>query len=92
MAGKELCSAKIQDVQRVGDVVVPYKLILNCPAEKTQLTMKLNKPTLNQVSPEQARSLFTRVPLTGIQSYDLATRGRGGDDRGQVQQAGGYLR
>jgi len=40
---KELCSAQIQDFSAFGDAVVPYKLVLNWPAEH-QLSMKLNKP------------------------------------------------
>lgn len=90
MQGKDVCSAQIQDVQRVGEAIVPYKLVLNWPAQNTKLSMKLNKPTINQVSPEQARSLFARVPLRGIQSYDLANLAR--DERNVVQPAGGVLR
>ena len=89
MQGKEVCSAEILDVQRVGDVVVPFKVVLSWPAEKTKLTMKFNKPTVNQVSPEMAQSLFVRKPLKDSQPYDLARLARGGMD-GQVQQAGGY--
>jgi hypothetical protein len=89
MQGKEVCSAQIQDVQRVGDTVVPYKVVLSWPSEKTKLTMKFNKPTVNQVSPEMAQSLFVRKPLKDSQPYDLARLARGGFD-GQVQQAGGY--
>ena len=84
----ELCSAQIQDVQRVGDMVVPYKLVLSWPAEKTKLSMKLNKPTLNQVSTEQANSLFTRVPLKDSPAYDLARLASvNPEERGQLQQA-----
>jgi hypothetical protein len=96
MRGKNLCSAQIQDVQRIGKAVVPYKLVLSWPEQNTKLSMKLNKPTLNQVSPESARTLFTRVPMSGIQPYNLANLA--GDERngahqnGSVQQAGGVLR
>ena len=89
MQGKEICSAEILDVQRVGDIVVPSKLLLSWPADKTKLTMKFNKPTVNQVSPEMAQSLFDRKPLKDSQPFDLARLARGGFD-GQVQQAGGY--
>jgi hypothetical protein len=85
---KEVCSARILDVQRVGNATVPYKLVLSWPKDNSKLTLKLNKPTINQVSPEAARSLFTRTPLRGIQSYDLASQVR----ESSVQQAGGVLR
>jgi hypothetical protein len=88
MKGKDICSAQIQDVQRVGNAVVPFKLVLSWPEQNTKLSMKLNKPTLNQVSPESASTLFRRVPLSGIQSYDLANLAR----ESTVQQAGGVLR
>ncbi len=90
LQGKELCSAQILDTQRIGDAVVPYKLVLNWPEnnQNNKLTMKLNKPTINQVSPEAARTLFVRTQLQGIQSYDLANLVR----ENNVQPAGGVLR
>jgi hypothetical protein len=90
MRDKEICSAEINDVQVIGGIVVPYKMQLDWPGEKLKLSMQLNKPILNQMSPELARTWFTRPPLSGIQAYDLASQGR--YSAGQVQPAGGMVR
>jgi hypothetical protein len=92
MNGKDICSAQIQDVQRVGGVVVPYKVQLDWPAERLKLSMQINKPNLNQLSPELAQRLFVRSPLKDIQPYDLARQTRGSEVGGQVQPTGGYVR
>ena len=66
-----------------------YKLVLNWP-EKNQnnkLSMKLNKPTINQVSPKR-RGRCSHARRRGIQSYDLANLAR----ENNVQPAGGVLR
>ena len=38
MTGKDLCSAQIQSVQRMGGAVIPYKVLLDWPSEKLKLT------------------------------------------------------
>lgn len=90
MRDKEICSAEINDVQVIDGTVVPYKVQLIWPAEKLKMNMQLNKPVLNQMSPEIAKVWFNRPQLSGIQAYDLASQGR--YSGGQVQPAGGITR
>jgi hypothetical protein len=92
MQGKDLCSAKVQAVQQIGNTTVPYKLQLEWPAEKLKLNLQFNKPSLNSVTPEQAQHLFVRQPLQGVRSFDLAGGARPASYTGQLQQAGGIPR
>ena len=92
---KEICSAQILQVQAVGNsktdqLAVPYEVVLNWSAgnETLKLRMKLNQVEVNKVSPEFARTLFKREPMTNIQPFDLASQA----NRGGVQQTGGVLR
>jgi hypothetical protein len=95
MNNKELCSAQIQDVQNVGGVIVPRKVVLVYPAESIQLKMVLfadaREVTLNrQFDRDQAVGLFSRPVLPGVQSFDLARRGLD-TAPGQVNPAGGFV-
>jgi hypothetical protein len=97
-SNKEICSAEIRKVQKVGErgteAWVPYDIVLNWAASKEtmKLAMKLDKVKVNQVSPDQARSLFVRQPMSNIQPFDLASLANRNDPRGGVQQTGGVLR
>lgn len=71
--GKEICSAKVTEVQMVDPrsrAVVPRRLEIRSPEDKLKLTMKLNSITVNQTVPATA---FVRTPMPGISSFDLAT-------------------
>jgi hypothetical protein len=92
MRGKDICTAQIQAVQQVGGVTVPYKVNLDWPAQKLKLSMQINNPKLNQLSPEMAQSLFVRSPIKDIPSYNLGLANSSGTTTGRVQQAGGFVR
>jgi hypothetical protein len=69
--GRELCSAKILEVQ--GDLssgMVPKRMQLRWPEEKITLTLRLSRPVLNAQLPGP---LFVRRPLAGQPSINLAT-------------------
>lgn len=89
--GREICSAHIVEVQRVGNAVVPKQVKLSCPDEKMELTMWLGDVQVNDRSVDQrAARLFARPQMSGIQLYDLA-RGPQADPN-QAQRAGGLFR
>jgi hypothetical protein len=73
-----ICSASIAESQAVPvgggkTVPMPSTVRLNCPQEKTELTIELGKVQAN-VPFDQERSgyLFTRQALRNYKSYDLA--------------------
>src|SRR5262249_26305224 len=72
--GNEICSAYINDVQLVGSVAVPTRMVLSWPGQRLERKMKLNNPTINRLDPSTASRLFTRPTLANVQAYDL-TRG-----------------
>jgi hypothetical protein len=85
---KEICAAKVTDVQQVGGVIVPRRVQLEWKTEGVELKLKLDEVAINrQLDNSQATALFTRPQLNNIQSYDLA---RGPD--GQIRRAGGTAR
>ena len=89
--GREICTATIVEVQRVGNTVVPKQVRLTCPAEKMELVMWLGDVQVNDRSVDQrAAKLFARPQMQGIVPFDLA-RGPEGDPN-QAQRAGGMFR
>ena len=70
--GKEICSAYINDVQVIGGVAVPTKIILRWPAQRLEMKMKLNGPLLNQLDQANTGGYFTRPTIANVQAYDLA--------------------
>ena len=72
-SNKLLCQATIDKVQRdPSGAVVPYKVLLEWPAEKLKLKMTLDGVTLNNPSTDVARNpeLFARP--RGYRAFDLA--------------------
>lgn len=90
--GHVIVAARIESVQLVDvgkvSAVVPKLVRLVCPDEKVILTMKIDRPTLNQpMTPEQSNNLFTRSKLSHLQTFDLA-RGMQGAN-GDIRRVGG---
>jgi hypothetical protein len=85
--GKDICSATITEVQVVDkNVVIPKRIVLDWPAERVQLKMKLDDVTLNRrLDPQLASSLFNRPIMPNVPGFDLATR----SVDGEVRRAGG---
>jgi hypothetical protein len=69
---REICSAQILEVEK--DSLVPKKLSLSMPAQGAKLTMTMRNISVN---PHLNAANFTRQPLQGVQSYDLARNGGG---------------
>jgi hypothetical protein len=92
MKNNEICSAQIVTVQANDGVRVPHKLHLSMPAQKVQLHLHLNNPEVNKLSPERAQFLFTRQPLQGIRSFDLAQIGAPPHNPRTIQPTGAYIR
>jgi hypothetical protein len=87
--GHEICSAKIVEVQRVGNAVIPKQVVLTCPAEKMELKMWLGDAQVNDRSVDQrAARLFGRPQMSGIILYDLAR----GPEAEPVKRAGLFRR
>jgi hypothetical protein len=89
----EICRAHILDAQPVqGGAMLPRRIVFTYPAERLKLELTLwhqaDDIALNRgFDPSQAKMLFSRPSLSGVQSYDLA---RGPDGSNSVKQAGGY--
>lgn len=89
--GKEICSAHVTDVQQVDGVTIPFKITLNYPAEKVTMHMKLNRPTVNRVTPDLASTLFVRPNLQNVEAMDLAKAYQAHSNSG-LRPAGGLVR
>jgi hypothetical protein len=79
--GHDVCKATVLDVQNVptsaGKVVaVPHRVKLAWPAQKMEMTMTINAPTVYErgIEPERAAMLFSRRDLAHLQSFDMARR------------------
>jgi hypothetical protein len=88
---KEICAAEILQIQvdRDTQVVLPRKVVMRWTDEKIKLTLTLDEVLVNR---EITRPdlLFTRAPLKGIPSVDLA-QGRI-DQSNPIQQVEGQSR
>lgn len=75
--GQEICSAHVSEVQidRGTGAILPRKLRLVCPAEKSEMKLQLDEVIVNDASIAQATQLFHRPALANVESFDLA-RGR----------------
>lgn len=84
--GKEICTARITEVQSVGGVTIPKKLVINWPQESMELKMMLKDVKVNQPPDAQRQArLFTRPQLQGVATYDLA---RGPDPQQALRRTG----
>jgi hypothetical protein len=84
--GKEICSARISEVQidkKVG-AILPRRLELYWPEQKLTMRMTLNQVSVNE-PPLRRDLLYTRQQMQNVQSYDLAQRAFDSP----VQRAGG---
>ena len=91
--GNPICSAHIDEVANVGNVVLPRKVTLRYPSERLTIKLKLfdvpSDVTLNQpIDAEQASKLFTRPVYNGVRTVDLANPYAASSD---VRPAGGFL-
>ncbi len=94
--GNQICAAHISEVQNVGGVIVPRRIVFVYRAQGIELKMKLgDDPREVVINREIGRDLaegpnglFTRPVLSGVQSFDLA-RGTDGATS-QIRPAGGY--
>jgi hypothetical protein len=84
---KLICSAHVSEVQ--GNLtttgVVPRRIKLSWPAEKVELTMRLNRAEFN---PQFQPQLFVRSPMPNVPSFDLAS-GRPDGQLNAFQRVGG---
>ncbi len=87
--GQEVCSAEVLQValDRGTNAIVPRKVALHMKQERVTLTLTLNDMTING---QLARPdlYFTRRPLNGIRSYDLAL-GQVDGQMSSIRQVGG---
>ncbi len=69
--GKEICSARITEVQvdPSTGAIVPRRIELRYPAEKLKLAMKFDAMKINQSLPN---TVFARQLMQGIPSFNLA--------------------
>jgi RNA polymerase sigma factor (sigma-70 family) len=59
--GKEICSARIREVQQAGGATVPRRLELSWPSEQVRVSVRLAEPRVNApIRADQADRLFTR--------------------------------
>jgi len=74
--GKDICKATVTHAQTDPSTgaVVPRRVQLVWPAEKMELTMKLEGLRVNAVDAQLAATLFSRNNLSSIRSFDLAHR------------------
>jgi hypothetical protein len=79
--GHDVCKATVLEVQRVAtvsgaSVVVPHRVRLAWPAQKMEMTMTINSPTVHEraIEPDRAAMLFSRRDLAHLQSFDMARR------------------
>jgi hypothetical protein len=89
-ANKQIvCKASIPDAQTINGVTLPRRIVLEWPAEKITLKMKLDEVTLNQPIPQDlAASLFARPRIPNVPDYDLARRNYD-STTGDIRRAGG---
>ena len=90
--GHEVCRAHIVDAQPVQGAMLPRRIVFTYQAERLKLDMTLwhqaDDLAVNRgFDPGVAKVLFTRPPLSGVQTYDLA---HGPEGPNPVKQAGGY--
>jgi hypothetical protein len=89
--GQEICSAHISEVQidKTTGAIVPRKVRLVCPAEKSEMKLQLDDLIVNDPTLAQAAQLFRRPKLTNVESFDLASgRDAGPNGTGGVRRAG----
>ena len=74
--GRDICSATITAVysDRATGAVVPRRLKLVCPRERTELKMALDHIRVAPIAPNLAATLFSRRNLANLTSFDLAQR------------------
>ena len=91
--GQVICAAQILDVQQdaATGVLLPRRVLMQWPAEKLQMKMKIDRPVVNPPLDQQSMvTLFTRPALRDVPSYDLA---RGLDSPGGgLRPAGAFNR
>jgi hypothetical protein len=90
--GKEICTAYISDAQYIksAGVTIPKRVVLRWPAQKLQLTLRLDDVVVNPpIEPDRAVAIFTRPIMQGVQSVDLARRQIDGP-ADQLRPAGGF--
>ena len=70
---QEICSAHITQtmVDKATGAILPRKLDLHWPQENATLSLVMDKTAVNVPIPPRA---FVRTPLSGVQSYNLASR------------------
>jgi len=71
---KELCRAEIFEVHvnHETGAVLPQKVKLIWPAEKMEMTMRLNDLQVVQLDPQRSARMFSRGELSTLPSFDLA--------------------
>jgi hypothetical protein len=87
----KICEAQILEAAQTSTgAMVPKKVVLDYPAERMQLRLKLFSDARDLVLNQQYnRELFARPTLKGVQNFDLA---RGPEGAGGIRPAGGLLR
>jgi hypothetical protein len=88
---REICAATVMDLQQdpTSGAILPRRLLLEWPAEKLKLQMKINQLAVNpaNLSADRVATLFTRPTLRDVPSFDLA---RGADTPGPGLRPAGY--
>lgn len=91
-AGKEICSARIANVNvdRTSGAVVPHVVTLSWPSHQIEMTMKLDGVRVNGLPAGQALAVFARPQLKNVRELDLARLPA--QPTGQVQRVRGSMR
>lgn len=71
--GNEICSAHILStkVDRATGAILPHKLELRVPSQKMTMALKLDGLAVNS---QIVATAFQRQPMTGVESFNIATR------------------
>jgi len=97
--GKVICQATIKRVRAAsfrtrqgdGSILYPSDVLLEWPAEKMSMTMKIGKASVNQPIPnEKIATYFARPDWPGLNKIDIARYQPGGSPTSRtIEQAGG---
>lgn len=90
MNGKVICSANISEVKvdyQTG-AILPVRMVLSCPSEKTELKMHVERIQVAPIDPGRKNTLFSRAGLSNIPGFDLA-QGRPDGPPGDLKRVGG---
>ena len=62
--GREICSARVLEVQQIGKETIPSRLVLSWPSEHLEILVALQNITLNQLEGTDRPAQLFAVPVT----------------------------